>query len=212
VPAHNKSKQEFLTVSTSNDWQTPNQVGPYAPMGPEVPQPSSGTRTLVWILGTISLIFCLGAAACCGFGYWGFRQFQDQMSAQIKQAVAKSPEVEEHVGTISEVELSFSAMNLPSESGKMVFDVRGSKGSAQISVDPVLLQKEPEKAFGLLLPSGERIPLTGVSDPLSEPKGAEPPPTNPVPNSPQVEPPPSTPAPGPAPEAPQKLPEPSPAA
>lgn len=199
-------------MSTSHDWQAPNQVGPYAPMGPEVPQPSSGTRTLVWILGTISLIFCLGAAACCGFGYWGFGQLQNQMSAQIKEAVAKSPEVEEHVGTISELELSFSAMSLPAESGKMVFDVRGSKGSAQISVDPVFLQKEPEKAFILLLPSGERIPLTGVSDLFSEPNGAEPPPTNPVPNPSQVEPPASTPTPGPDSEAPQKVPEPSPAA
>lgn len=198
-------------MSTSNDWQTPNQFGPYAPMGSEVPQPSSGTRTLVWILGTISLIFCLGAAACCGFGYLGFRQVQDEMSAQIKQAVAKSPEVEEHVGTISEVEFSLSAMSLPAESGKMVFDVRGSKGSAQISVDPTFLQKEPQKAFFLLLPSGDRIPLTGVSDPFSVPNGAEPPPTNPIPNSPQMEPLPSTPAP-PAPETPPTLPEPAPAA
>lgn len=196
-------------MSTSNDWQPPNQVGPYAPTGPEVPQASSGTRTLLWILGTISLIFCLGAAACCGFGYWGVREFQNQLAAQIKQMVAKSPEVEEHVGTISEVEINISAMSLPNESGKMVFDVRGSKGSAQISVDPAILQKEPEKAFHLLLPSGERIQVTGVSDLLPEPQGAEPLPTNPSSNSPQGE---STPAPGPAPEAPQKPTEPSPAA
>ncbi|TVP99043.1 MAG: hypothetical protein EA381_10760 [Planctomycetaceae bacterium] len=129
---------------------------------PHSPPGGSGGRVILWVFGIIGLLSTVAALACCGVGYFGIRTVRTELAKQFQQQVGNSPEIAEHVGNIETMDLSFQAMGDPANSGKMVFNLRGSEGSAQLAIDPSKAEASPGSAFVLILEDGQRIPLTGV--------------------------------------------------
>jgi hypothetical protein len=163
-------------MSSGNDWgnfasdRNPNSRrgggGPSYPEAyqqpPNSPPGGSGGRVLLWVFGIIGLLSTVAALVCCGVGYFGIRTVRTELAKQYQQQVGNSPEIAEHVGNIETMDLSFQAMGDPANSGKMVFNLRGSEGSAQLAIDPSKAEASPGSAFVLILEDGQRIPLTGV--------------------------------------------------
>jgi hypothetical protein len=156
------------------------------------PRPPSNNRTLYWILGIVSFITLGGVLLCCGFGFFGLRMASSELAKQFRPQIQNSPEIVEHIGEIQDMSLSIRGMQRAGEAGVMIFDVTGTKGSGQVSVDMARVE-DGDGAFELILADGRRIPLTGVepaddSFDWQEPVEAdEPPRTDP----PQVEQPPA---------------------
>lgn len=136
------------------------------PNFPHRQPPRSGNRTLFWVLGTLAALGVIGAVACCGFGYYGFQYIGTQLVNQLRPQLQSSPEIVEHIGEIEEMTLNPQAMQQPDHSGKMVFDITGTQGTGQIVMDPEKFG-DPSVAEGvvLILPDGNRIPLTGLGPP-----------------------------------------------
>lgn len=181
-------------MSAGNPWEPlppPGQLPPgdsnhYQPY--HGPQPTSGSRVLLWVLGIFATLTLLLLTICCGVALYGFRIFQNEVSRGITEQVRKSPEIVEHIGEIEQVDLTFSELSTE-EAGTMVLHVRGTKGSGKLSVNPTLVDGEPEKAYVLILEDGQRIPLTGLRETTSDPAAnaaeeAEPAPSEPAPAEP----------------------------
>lgn len=157
-------------MSQGNPWNPLPPSGQFPPGGGNQyspnysPQPSSGGRVLLWVLGIFGALTLLLLAICCGVGIFGFRTFQTEFSRGVTEQVRNSPEIVQHIGEIEQVDLNFSGMSNPDEAGKMVLNIRGTKGKAKLSVDPTLIEREPEKAYILVLEDGQRIPLTGLGE------------------------------------------------
>jgi len=123
--------------------------------------PKSNNKTLFWILGIVSFITIGGAIACCGLGYFGIQMATKELATQFRGQIENSPEIAEHIGEVEDMTLSFQAMQQAGEAGKLVFEIKGDKGSGQVSVDLSKAEgKNPEEAFELILADGQRIPLT----------------------------------------------------
>jgi hypothetical protein len=162
-------------MSPGNPWEPlppPGQLPPgrsnhYLPH--PGPQPTSGGRVLLWVLGIFATLTLLLLTICCGVALYGFRIFQNEVSRGITEQVRNSPEIVEHIGEIQQVDLTFSEMSNSEEVGTMVLNVRGTKGSGKLSVNPTLVDGEPEKAYVLILGDGQRIPLTGLREATTDP-------------------------------------------
>jgi len=147
---------------------------------------------LLWVLGIFGALTLLLLVICCGLGFFGFRTFQNEFSRGVTDQVRNSPEIVQHIGEIEQVELNFSGMSNPDEAGMMVLNVRGTKGTGKLSVNPTLIESDPQNAYVLILADGQRIPLTGLGEAASDPappvdnaaEGAAPPPAEPSPVDP----------------------------
>lgn len=136
--------------------------------------PKSNNRTLFWILGIVSFITIGGAIACCGLGYFGIQMATKELATQFRGQIESSPEIAEHIGEVEDMTLSFQAMQQAGEAGKLVFEIKGSKGSGQVSVDLSKAERQnTEEAFELILADGTRLPLTVVGDTLPKPEAIE---------------------------------------
>ena len=126
------------------------------------PVPPSNNRTLYWILGIVSAVTISGALVCCGGGYFLVQFATTQLATQFRAPVQSSPEVAEHIGDIEDMTLSFRAMQAAGDQGKLVFEVKGSKGSGKVVVDMAKVEEDPDNAFELVLSDGTRVPITEV--------------------------------------------------
>lgn len=172
-------------MSYDNDWEprslpeTPQSGQSYPPSQYELDNQSgskSGGRTLLWVIGILAAIGFTGIAVCCGTGYFAWTIARQELAKQVRQQIAGSPEIAEHVGDVESVAINLTATQRSNEPGKMVFDVQGSRGSAQLAVDMSSLDRPDQaEAYLLILPDGQRIPLTGLSGTAREVE-SEPPP------------------------------------
>jgi hypothetical protein len=126
------------------------------------PVKPSGSKALYWILGIVSAVTIGGALVCCGGGYFLVRFTTTELAKQFRGPVQNSPEVAEHIGDIEDMTLSFQAMQAAGDQGKLVFEVKGSKGSGKVVVDMSKADTDPENAFELVLSDGTRLPMTEV--------------------------------------------------
>jgi hypothetical protein len=126
------------------------------------PVKQSGNKALYWILGIVSAVTIGGALVCCGGGYFLVRFTTNELAKQFRGPVQNSPEVAEHIGDIEDMTLSFQAMQAAGDQGKLVFEVKGSKGSGKVVVDMSKAERDPDKAFELVLSDGTRLPMTEV--------------------------------------------------
>lgn len=126
------------------------------------PTPPSNNRTLYWILGIVSAVAIGGALVCCGGGYFLVNFATTQLATQFRAPVQNSPEVAEHIGEIEDMTLSFRAMQVAGDQGKLVFEVKGSKGAGKVVVDMAKAEDDPDNAFELVLSDGTRLPMTEV--------------------------------------------------
>ncbi len=132
------------------------------PNFPHQQPPRSGNRTLFWVLGIIAALFIAGVIACCGFVYLGVPFVSNQLANQLRPQLQNSPEIVEHIGEIQDMTLNPQAMQQEDQSGKMVFDLQGTKGNGQVVVDPAQFGANTiDEGLELVLPDGRRIPITG---------------------------------------------------
>jgi hypothetical protein len=143
----------------------------YSDPGFGPPAKPSGNRTLYWILGIVTVVTFGGALVCCGGGYFVVRFATNQLATEFRKPVQNSPEVAEHIGEIEDMSLSFQAMQAAGDQGKLVFEVKGSKGSGQVVVDLQKADRDPENAFVLVLSDGTRLPMTEVELGKGNPDG-----------------------------------------
>lgn len=126
------------------------------------PVKSSGNKALYWILGIVSAVTIGGALVCCGGGYFLVRFATNELATQFRGPVQNSPEVAEHIGDIEDMTLSFQAMQAAGDQGKLVFEVKGAKGSGKVVVDMAKAERDSDNAFELVLSDGTRLPMTEV--------------------------------------------------
>lgn len=126
----------------------PNAVGSMQP------QPAK-SNALWWILGILAVVFVGGALVCCGGGYFAYRFGTEVAGTVVRDAVAGDPAIQEHIGTIEEINLNLSATGNAGGGSRMVFDVRGDKGTGQLEVtmDP---GGQSVGSAVLVLPNGDR--------------------------------------------------------
>lgn len=126
-------------------------------VGSTQPQPRK-SNALWWILGILGCVAVVGAFVCCGGGYFAYRFSTEMVGTIVKDAVAQDPAIEEHIGTIQTIDVNLGATGEAGGGNRMVFDVRGDKGSGQIEAVLSPGGQSLDSAV-LVLPDGERIDL-----------------------------------------------------
>lgn len=67
------------------------------------------------------------------------------VAEQVKMDIRDNPVIQEHIGEIQEIELNLKASGASAQKEQFVFDVKGTKGSGQLTVK-VDAPEDPEKA------------------------------------------------------------------
>ena len=74
--------------------------------------------------------------------------------------IEDNPVILEHLGTIEEIDLDFSASMAESNDDMLVFEVKGTLGEGRLVVQTLSTDTSEEVQWGMLqLQSGEKIPL-----------------------------------------------------
>jgi hypothetical protein len=146
------------------------------------PEPRK-SNTLWWILGILGFLTIGGAILCCGGGYFMIQFTSQVVAEEVKRAVSGDAAIQEHIGTISNVEMNLTATGAAGGNNKLVFDVTGDKGAGQLEV---VVNNTPQgqtlRSCTLVLPDGERhevvldvsAPETTADDTIDELENADP--------------------------------------
>ena len=126
---------------------------PVRPAAP--PARRSPWLLIVLLLGgglLLALILAIG-----GVAYWGYDMFRDQ----ARDAVARNPVIQQHVGEIREFDFDMSATGDDPDPEVFVVRVEGTRGSGTVTAKFVTVDAERERiASGtLVLDGGERHEL-----------------------------------------------------
>lgn len=121
------------------------------------PPPRRGMPPL--LIAILSLLF-LGCACCGGLAYVGMGMFSEQAMVQIRE----NPEVVEHVGEVREGKLNWGASFSHNDVDVFVFDVKGPKGSGQVtaSFETSSADEEVLNSGEIKMASGETYDLLPV--------------------------------------------------
>jgi hypothetical protein len=143
--------------------QPAGQPNPFAASASTYQQPPKKSNVWLYILlgvGGAGLLVCCG---CGGFGYMmmgeGFKVFEQNLQAQL----SASPAAQEHLGEIQSVKMNFmeGVARTEKRGGQqtMVFNVVGSKGSAEVYGDQPPFGGQAIMNPIIVLPSGQEIPV-----------------------------------------------------
>jgi hypothetical protein len=133
-----------------------NQFGDMG--GQPVKKKSSTGKILLIVFGVGGLMVLL----CCGgfivMGMFGFNAGMSQLSEQVTAQLQGNEVIEKHLGTLESCKFNFMATTKRAqdtgEQGQMVFDLKGSNGSATLAGR---LAGERLADATLELPTGESI-------------------------------------------------------
>jgi len=126
-------------------------------------QRQSGSNTWLWVLGILGGLFLLTALICCGAIYFGSQRIGGFIAETAVEEFRDDPVIQEHIGEITSSNVNFGeAIKQASEegdSGSMVFDVSGDKGSGKIIIrtdnqnqNSAVLQMDDGTEYDLDLP------------------------------------------------------------
>src|SRR5262245_4973503 len=102
------------------------------PNDPYAPRKASGACTALWVLlGGGGLLVVL---LCCGGGAALLFFTRDFMQAEVKNQLRDNPKLREHLGELESVELDFSGTVAVDDDQTFRYNVRGSKGSGELTV------------------------------------------------------------------------------
>ena len=137
-----------------------NPYGAYGQAPP--PRRSHPWLWILLILGGGPVVLCLGCGGCIYLGFTGnMKVMQDDLQARL----GTDPVAQQHLGTIEKVEADFwASVEASQEAGRekrIIFNVRGSKGSGDVTG---YLQaeagRETVQECQLILPTGEELDLS----------------------------------------------------
>ncbi len=144
-----------MSYGNSGDYDRDNRTGPYA-AGPLQPPPAK-SNAVWWILGILGVVLGGGALLCCGGAFFAYRVATQAVAEVVKSAVEEDPAIQEHIGTISDLNVNLTATGNSSGGNKMVFDIKGDKGSGQLEI---LMDNDGENqsvnSGVLVLPNGDK--------------------------------------------------------
>ena len=105
-------------------------------MDPETASRKGSSATKIIIIIVLILGF-LGS--CCGGCIWaGYYLVNSASGMALKPQIEGTPAIETYIGTIDEIQMSWSGTSQQAQSGndgRLVFDVSGDKGSGMLLVD-----------------------------------------------------------------------------
>lgn len=116
----------------------PSSTNPYATSSqPTAPKKSNVLLYVLLGLGGAAILACCG---CGGAMYFTMQFGLSQAAAQLKPQLQSDPVVQEHVGDISDLGMNIMATGTEAQKNpnqakgeeKIVFDIKGSKGSGQV--------------------------------------------------------------------------------
>lgn len=124
-------------------------------------------RTVVIVIVVLVVLIGLCAGVCVGLPFLGVYMVKGVIQDAAQQALAGNEVVEEKIGTIESVTWNMMASGQAGEN-KAVFDLKGSKGTAQLITDLASGDSPTLSNFVLKLPDGEEIQLD-IGAPAPEP-------------------------------------------
>jgi len=129
-------------------------------------QQSSGSGVWKWILGALAVLFVVVIAG----GWFAWRKFSGGMQENI-QAIAV---VQDKIGTIRTLRLNAEAIAKVGRPGVVVFDLSGSAGDGQLTLELDTASTSRRLIMGgsLVLKDGSKWPV--VMDEPDEPVGPAP--------------------------------------
>ena len=116
----------------------PNSPNPYAASSTQPTTPKK-SNTLMYVLLGVGGILLLSCAGCIGLMYFGANAAFKMVGTKVKPQLQADPVVQQHIGTLSKVDLSIPAFvtefekNKSKHSGRDIcFKVEGDKGKGLI--------------------------------------------------------------------------------
>jgi hypothetical protein len=109
--------------------------------------------------GALAAVLCCGALGYFGFGLASFGM--GVVAEQVKTDLRGNPVIEEHLGTITSIEVDWTASAAAEGEDEFVFDVEGPKGKGRLRVVTVTIDQNTEDVVSgtLELSSGETYDL-----------------------------------------------------
>ncbi len=101
---------------------------------PSTASPKKPDKSL-WIFALLGGGFFLVALVCCGGGaaFFGFAlNFAEE---DLKHQLRDNADIRQHIGEIEEFSFNFMKTGAVDEEDVIVYDVRGSKGEAELTID-----------------------------------------------------------------------------
>lgn len=140
------------------------------------PEPQK-SNTIWWILGILGFLTIGGAILCCGGGYFMIQFTSQVVAEEVKRSVANDAAIQEHIGTITDLDMNLTATGAAGDGAKLVFDIKGDKGTGQLEVEVSnTTEGQNLRSCVLVLPDGERHevvlevarPETTIEDTINE--------------------------------------------
>jgi len=122
-------------------WQPSGNPQPYAspptfsPQGfqPYAPKPS-GSNTWLWVLLGLGGV---AGVCCCGGGVAVVMFGMNIVTAEIADELRDNPKFREHIGELQEMNVDYIASAAKDDDETFVYDVKGDKGSGELTVKHV---------------------------------------------------------------------------
>jgi hypothetical protein len=110
---------------------------------------------LIFVVGGPLLVIFL----CCGGGLGVVMLGMNVLTAEIEVEMRDHPQFREHIGEVESFDLDWSKSFAAEGDDTFIFDVRGSKGSGELTVDSVTNEAGAEEIHSaeLRLSTGETI-------------------------------------------------------
>ena len=129
----------------------PDPPQAYRVPAPQQPHQATAGKP-VWVVLAIILVMLVGGTAiCCGgmffVGSWGL----DIVAQDIARQLRDDPVIQEEIGEIEEISMNLTASATHADDETFVYDVRGSKGSGELTVQSVTLPQGGEEILSASL-------------------------------------------------------------
>ena len=124
-------------------------------------RPSGGNSTLKWV-AIICGIAVVGVFLCCGGGLLLMNVGAGVIAADIERQLRDHPQIRESLGELESVEVNWGHTIALGDDNSVVYDVKGSIGSGEITVNSITGDDGNEEIIWatLRLSNGEEIELS----------------------------------------------------
>ncbi len=124
-------------------------------------QTSSGSNTWKWVLGILGGGGLLMVLLCCGGGIGLVGFGMNIVEEDLKNQLRDNPQIKEHIGEITKFDVNFVKSTANSDDDVFVYDVEGTNGSAELTIDSEsgVDGSEVIRSASMRLPDGDVVEL-----------------------------------------------------
>lgn len=115
-------------------------------------QQKQATCLILAIVGLLAVVVVV-----VGLGSWGWNMFEEQVVAALEE----NPVIQQHIGSITDIEIALEATGETEGDTVFVFRIEGPKGSGLVTADIVTVDEDTEEIrSGILeMSTGETFDL-----------------------------------------------------